>query len=212
MWQSTSCSVKVSVAPADAPETVTFEAERNVSLGKTCADTLNFDLLLPAGSYTVTTSAMGSSASTQLGIGEEEKDTVKLRKEDVNGDGIDEIYMENSKVRVMLLAIGARIIEYYVKDCDDNVLFKNWPNEPYDPERPYRKRNFWPFGGFEDFLGQASVETHEVYDCEVVKDGGEYAEVRMKADYFGNTIEKTFTLYGDTPLLGIRFALDMVNP
>ncbi|MBP5504941.1 MAG: hypothetical protein J6X89_02430 [Bacteroidales bacterium] len=203
-------AVKVAVSPSDAPETVAFEAERSIALDKATSDTLLFDLQLPAGSYTVTTSAMGSTAATQLGIGQE-ADAVKTWREDVNGDGIDEIYMENSKVRVMLLAIGARIMEYYVKDKDDNVFFKNWPNEPYDPERPYRKRNFWPFGGFEDFLGQASVETHEVYDCEIVKDGGEYAQVRMFANYWGNTIEKVFTLYGDTPLLGIRFALNMVN-
>ncbi|MBO4558023.1 MAG: hypothetical protein J5693_05405 [Bacteroidales bacterium] len=201
-------SVKVSVTSGEA---VAFEEERSVRLDKAACDTLLFDLQLPEGAYTVTTTAMGATAATQLGIGGCEK-AVTLRREDVNGDGIDEFIMENSKVRVMLLAIGARIMEYYVKDCDDNVFFKNWPNEPYDPERPYRKRNFWPFGGFEDFLGQASVETHEVYDAEVVCDGGEYAEVRMKADYFGNTIEKIFTLYGDTPLLGIRFALDMVNP
>ena len=200
--------VKVSVASGDA---VAFEAERSLSLAKAAADTVCFDLQLPEGSYTVTTTAMGTTATTQLGIGECEK-AVTVRREDVNGDGIDEFFMENSKVRVMLLTIGARIMEYYIKDKDDNVFFKNWPNEPYDPDRPYRKRNFWPFGGFEDFLGQASVETHEVYDAEVVCDGGEYAEVRMKADFFGNTIEKIFTLYGDTPLLGIRFALDMVNP
>lgn len=201
--------VKVSVASDSG---VAYEAERSLTLAKAAADTVNFCLQLPAGSYTVTTTAMGATATTQLGIGAEAGDAVKLWKEDVNGDGIDEIYMENSKVRVMLLAIGARIMEYYVKDKDDNVFFKNWPNEPYDPERPYRKRNFWPFGGFEDFLGQASVETHEVYDCEVLKEGGEYAEVRMVADYYGNQIEKIFTLYGDTPLLSIRFALNMVNP
>ena len=201
--------VKVSVTQGDA---VAFEAERSLTLAKAAADTVNFCLQLPSGSYTVTTEAMGAAATTQLGIGEEEGDAVKVWKEDVNGDGIDEIYMENSQVRVMLLAIGARIMEYYVKDKDDNVFFKNWPNEPYDPERPYRKRNFWPFGGFEDFLGQASIETHEVYDCEILKDGGEYAEVRMVADYYGNQIEKIFTLYGDTPLLSIRFALNMVNP
>ena len=200
--------VKVSVTSGSE---VAFEAERSLTLAKAASDTLAFDLKLPVGSYTVTTESMGATATTQLGIGEEDGDAVKLWKEDVNGDGIDEIYMENSRVKVMLLAIGARIMEYTDKESGDNVLFKNWPNEPYDPERPYRKRNFWPFGGFEDFLGQASVETHEVYDCEVLKDGGEYAEVRMVADYYGNKIEKIFTLYGDTPLLGIRFALDMVN-
>ena len=201
--------VKVSVTSGSD---VVYEAGRSLTLAKAAADTLCFDLQLPAGNYTVTAEAMGATAVTQLGIGEEAGDAVKLWKEDVNGDGIDEYYMENSQVRVMLLAIGARIMEYYVKECDDNVFFKNWPNQPDDADtRPYRRRNFWPFGGFEDFLGQASVETHEVYDCEVLHDGGEYAEVRMTADYFGNTIEKVFTLYGDTPLLGIRFALDMVN-
>lgn len=205
--------VDVTVAAAHrlAPKTIVWQQSRKVKLATGQSAKLDFDLKLDAGNYIVTASAMGAEATTQLGIGAEEPGSVKLWKEDVNGDGIDEIYMENSRVRVMLLAIGARIMEYYVKDKEDNVFFKNWPNEPYDPDRPYRKRNFWPFGGFEDFLGQASVETHEVYDCEVIKDGGEYAEVRMRADFFGNTIEKVFTLYGDTPLLGIRFALDMVN-
>ncbi len=204
--------VSLSVSRKDEPGNVVLHQSETISLEKDDNAKIGFDVKLEPGNYVAVTSSQGASAVTQLGIGEEAKDAVKLWEEDVNGDGIDEIYMENSKVRVMLLAIGARVMEYYVKEKDDNVLFKNWPNEPYDPERPYRKRNFWPFGGFEDFLGQASVETHKVYDCEVIKDGGEYAEVRMVADYFGNTIEKVFTLYGDTPLLSIRFALDMVNP
>lgn len=204
--------VSLKVSLKDDPDNAVLQQTKTLRLDKDASERTGFDLKLEPGNYVAVASSQGASAVTQLGIGEEEKDAVRLWKEDVNGDGIDEVYMENSKVRVMLLAIGARVMEYYVKEKDDNVLFKNWPNEPYDPERPYRKRNFWPFGGFEDFLGQASVETHKVYDCEVIKDGGEYAEVRMVADYFGNTIEKVFTLYGDTPLLSIRFALDMVNP
>ena len=203
--------VSVSVAHRLAPNTIVWQQSQSVKLAAGASAKMDFDLKLSAGNYIVTTEAMGIKSTTQLGIGAEDDKAVTLRREDVNGDGIDEYIMENSRVRVMLLAIGARVIEYYLKDKDDNVFFKNWPNEPYDPERPYRKRNFWPFGGFEDFLGQASVETHEVYECEVISGGGEYAEVRMFADYFGNTIEKVFTLYGDTPLLGIRFALDMVN-
>jgi len=34
----------------------------------------------------------------------------------------------------------------------------------------------------------------------------------MTADYFGNLIEKTFTLYGNSPLVEIRFALKFKNP
>ena len=34
----------------------------------------------------------------------------------------------------------------------------------------------------------------------------------MFADYYGNRLEKTFTLYGNSPLLEIRFALTFKNP
>jgi len=111
-----------------------------------------------------------------------------------------------------LLAIGARVIEYTVKAKNDNVLFKLWPEKPKDDRRPYRERGFYPFGGFEDFLGQPSIETHKVYDVTVVKSEGEYVQVKMTADYFGNTIEKVYSLYGDSPLLEVRFATRMINP
>ena len=48
---------------------------------------------------------------------------------------------------------------------------------------------------------------------EAVKKHGWDGEWFLRAyDYYGNKIEKVFTLYGDTPLLSIRFALNMVNP
>jgi hypothetical protein len=34
----------------------------------------------------------------------------------------------------------------------------------------------------------------------------------MTADYFGNTIEKVYSLYGDSPLLEVRYAMKMINP
>lgn len=203
--------VKVSVAGKETPAEPVAVLSQSITLGKAQSGKLVFDLKLPAGSYTATAEAMGICATTQLGIGGE-SGGVSVRREDTDGDGIDEYIMENASVRVTLLAIGARVIEYYVKSKDDNVLFKNWPNQPDDLDRPYRRRNFWPYGGFEDFLGQASVETHEVFDAEIVKDGGDCGEVVMRADFYGNIVEKRFTLYGDTPLLGVRFALDMVNP
>ncbi len=105
---------------------------------------------------------------------------------DLNGDGLLEYRLENDKVRVTLLAIGARVIEYVVKERNDNVLFKLWPEKEPTDRRPFRERGFYPYGGFEDFLGQASIETHKVYDAELVRDGGTSASVRMTADYYGN--------------------------
>jgi hypothetical protein len=168
-------------------------------------------LPLRPGSYTVRTSALGASSETQLGVGEA-AGRVTVTPFDVNGDGLMEYRLENDKVRATLLAIGARVIEYIVKEKNDNVLFKLWPEKEHSDRRPFRERGFYPYGGFEDFLGQASVETHKVYDAEIVKDGGTSASVRMVADYYGNRLEKIFTLDGGSPLLEVRFALEFRNP
>jgi hypothetical protein len=120
--------------------------------------------------------------------------------------------MENDSVRVTLLATGGRVIEYIVKSRKDNVLFKLWPGKPIDDKRSFRKREYYPYGGFEDFLGQPSIETSKEYQVEVMKKEGDYVQVKMTADYYGNKIEKIFTLYGNSPLLGIRLALTFKNP
>jgi hypothetical protein len=172
---------------------------------------LEFRLPLQPGSYTVKATALGVSTETQLGVGEA-AGQVTVTPVDVDGDGLLEYRLENDKVRVTLLAIGARVIEYIVKEKNDNVLFKLWPEKEATDRRPFRERGFYPYGGFEDFLGQASIETHKVYDAEVVKSGGTSAEVRMTADYYGNRLEKTFTLDGASPLLEVRFALEFRNP
>ena len=204
-------SVPVKVTVTDASGKEAYSETRTCEVPKAGSRTLDFNLTLAPGAYTATAEAMGISATTQLGIGAEPGE-VTLKATDIDGDGVDEYIMENDRVRVTLLTTGARVIEYYVKSKDDNVFFKLWPEKPVDDDRAYREWGFYPYGGFEDFLGQASVETHKVYSAEVVKAGGEYAEVRMRADYYGSVIEKTFSLYGNTPLLGIRFALDMVHP
>ena len=204
-------TVNVSIAQKDDPSKVIFTDEQTIVIPEGKYKVLNYEVAAAPGDYTVSYEAMGVTACTQLGIGDD-AGQVTLREVDLNDDGVNEYIMENNKVRVTLLTTGARVIEYIVKSKNDNVFFKLWPDKPYDVNRPFRERAFWPFGGFEDFLGQASMETHKVYDAVVVKDGGSYAEVKMTGKYYGNVIEKTFTLYGDTPLLGIRFALDMVNP
>ncbi|MEY3367307.1 MAG: hypothetical protein RI973_462 [Bacteroidota bacterium] len=172
---------------------------------------LDFSLPLAAGSYKVTVSALGQEAVSQLGVGAQ-KGNAYLYEDDLNADGIQEYRMENDQVRLTLIATGARVIEYYIKEKDDNALFKLWPEKPEDHDRPFRRRGFYPYGGFEDFLGQASMETHQVYDVEVLKKEGDYVQVRMSTDYFGNRLEKIYTLYGDSPLLEVRYALNFRNP
>jgi len=170
-----------------------------------------FDLQLKPGDYHIKVSTLGASAEGQLGV-EANEGECHLYETDLNGDGIMEYRMENDSVQVTLLTTGARVIEYIVKSRDDNVLFKIWPEKAPDDHRPFRKRGFYPYGGFEDFLGQGSMETHRIYDARVVKKDGEYVQVIMNTDYYGNKLQKTFTLYGNSPLLEVRFALDFKNP
>ena len=172
---------------------------------------LEFRLPLQPGSYTVKTTALGITTETQLGVGAP-AGQVTVTPVDVDGDGLMEYRLENDKVKVTLLAIGARVIEYIVKEKNDNVLFKLWPEKEATDRRPFRERGFYPYGGFEDFLGQASIETHKIYDAEIMKNGGTSASVRMTADYYGNRIEKVFTLDGASPLLEVCFALEFQNP
>jgi len=169
-------------------------------------------LPLSPGSYTAVASALGAEALSQIGI-EAAAGSAVCTPGDLNDDGIMEYRLENKSVRATLLATGARVIEYIVKDKGDNVFFKLWPEKEISTDsRPFRERGFYPYGGFEDFLGQASIETHKIYDAQVVQAKGPFVRVKMTADYFGNRLEKIFTLYGDSPLLEVRFALEFRNP
>ena len=208
---NSSYPVEVKVYAKGSLRTPVFETSRSGAARAGDHQEMEFRLPLKPGSYTVKVAALGASNETQLGIGQA-TGKVTVSTVDLDGDGIKEYRLENDKVRVTLLAIGARVIEYIVKEKNDNVLFKLWPERENTDKRPFRERGFYPYGGFEDFLGQASIETHKVYEAEVVKDGGTCASVRMAADYYGNRLEKTFTLDGDSPLLEVRFALEFRNP
>ncbi|HRO47529.1 hypothetical protein [Agriterribacter sp.] len=188
-----------------------FSATQKISTPPGTWQQTVFDLKLPPGDYDVKTSALGVAYTSQLGVGKKEGHAYAYEL-DLNADGIKEYRLENDSVQVTLLATGARVIEYIVKSRKDNVLFKLWPEKPEDDKRPFRKYGFYPYGGFEDFLGQASMETHQVYDAKLVQKEGDYVQVIMSADYFGNRLEKTFTLYGNSPLLEVRFALNFINP
>jgi len=203
--------VQVQVFEKEKPGKAVFTANQTntASLGK--FQDMLFDLQLSDGNYTVKVSALGVETTSQLGVGKAEG-AARAYRVDLNSDGVDEFRLENDSVQVTLLSTGARVIEYIVKSRKDNLLFKLWPEKSIDDRRPFRERGYYPYGGFEDFLGQASMETHKVYDATLVQAKGDYVQVKMVADYFGNRLEKTFTLYGNSPLLEIRFALTFKNP
>jgi hypothetical protein len=203
--------VSVKVFTWGRPGKPVFEASQTGKARPGEHETLDFRLPLKAGSYSVRVEALGAANETQLGVGPA-IGKASATEVDLNGDGINEYRLENGKVRVTLLRTGARIIEYFVKEKNDNVLFKLWPEKEDTDKRPFRERGFYPYGGFEDFLGQASIETHKVYDAELVRKEGPFVQVRMEADYYGNRLEKTFTLYGDSPLVEVRYAIEFRNP
>lgn len=207
----TSFPVIVQVLDSNAGGKVVFETKQNCSAATGTFRDLTFDLQTPPGNYAVKVSALGVESISQLGI-RNPAGRATLREEDLNHDGINEYVMENDSVKATLLTTGARIIEYIVKSKNDNVLFKLWPDKPVDDKRPFRKREFYPYGGFEDFLGQPSIETSTNYDAVVTKKEGDYVQVKMTADYYGNKLEKIFTLFGNSPLVEIRYALTFKNP
>jgi len=190
---------------------VVYSATQTCSAAPGTFQEMLFELPITEGDYNVKVGALGLENTSQLGVGKPEG-APYLYKVDLNSDDIDEYRMENDSVQVTLLATGARVIEYIVKSRNDNVLFKLWPKNAIDHRRSFRRRGYYPYGGFEDFLGQASMETHQVYDAEIVQKDGDYVRLKMTANYYGNKLEKIFTLYGNSPLLEVRFALTFKNP
>jgi hypothetical protein len=203
--------VRIRVYSDSSPAQPVLEKTEECSVSPSGFREMTFRLPLRPGAYTVKVDALGATAESQLGV-ETPSGQASCTSVDLNNDGVPEYRMENEKVRVTLLTTGARIIEYIVKEKGDNVLFKLWPEKESTDKRPFRERGFYPYGGFEDFLGQASIETHKVYGAEVLHADGPFAQVRMTADYYGNRLEKIFTLYGDSPLVEVRFALAFRNP
>lgn len=203
--------VKVDVVERDNPQKIVFSDTKTCTAQTGTFEDLTFRLKVQQGSYNVRITALGVETINQLGVGRAEGSPT-LTSVDLNGDGIDEYVMENDSVKVTLLTTGARVIEYYIKSRKDNALYRIWPVKPVDDKREYRKRGYYPYGGFEDFLGQASMETHKLYTPEILKKQGDYVQVRMTADYFGNKLEKTYTLYGNSPLVEVRFAITFTNP
>lgn len=209
--EKTAFPVEVSVYDTNKPGKIVFQQSETCKIPSASFKELVFHLKLKPGNYTVKVTALGRTCESQLGVGKAEGETYAYEM-DLNNDGINEYRLENDSVQVTLLRTGARVIEYIVKSKNDNVLFKAWPDKTINHKRPFRNTGYYPYGGFEDFLGQASMETHKVYDAKIIKSGGDYVQVEMETDYFGNRLKKIFTLYGNSPLLEVRFALTFINP
>lgn len=207
----TTFPVKVDVVDKNNLKKVIYTTSKSCTTGKATFTDMSFDLEVPAGNYNVKVTAMGVENISQLGVGQAAGKPY-MYELDLNSDGIMEYRMENDSVQITLLATGARVIEYIIKSKNDNILFKLWPEKAADDKRSFRKRGYYPYGGFEDFLGQGSMETHRVYDTEILKKEGDYVRVKMSTDYYGNRLEKIFTLYGNSPLLEVQFALTFKNP
>lgn len=203
--------VEVVVVEKQNPKKEVFRHKETCEIPTATYKELTFQLRLDPGDYIVKSSALGATSESQLGVGKAEGQPY-LYEVDLNSDGINEFRMENDSVQVTLLRTGARVIEYIVKSKNDNILYKAWPEVTYNHKRPYRMRGYYPYGGFEDFLGQASMETHRIYDAKIIQKEGDYVQVEMETNYYGNKLKKIFTLYGNSPLLEVKFALDFINP
>jgi len=202
--------VNVQVLDIEDGDKIKFKSKQNCEVQQGAFKDLQFELDLSAGKYLVKVSALGDEYTSQLGVGQPEGKPY-VYEVDLNSDGVNEFRMENDSVQITLLATGARVIEYIVKSRNDNVLFKLWPDKAMDDKRPFRKRGYYPYGGFEDFLGQGSMETHQVYNAEIETEERGLVRVRMWTDYYGNRLQKTFTLYGNSPILEVRYALTFKN-
>lgn len=209
--QNNSFPVEVIVSDNDNPDNIVLKKTGNHEIQTGSFNDINFQLKLSPGKYQVQVNALGTSSKGQLGVSNE-TGRPNLYEIDLDGDGINEYRMENDSVQITLLRTGARVIEYIIKSKNDNIFFKAWPEKVHNHTSPFRMRRYYPYGGFEDFLGQASMETHEIFDARINKSDGNFVQVEMETDFYGNRMKKIFTLFGNSPLLEIRYELVFTNP
>ncbi|MCA9432905.1 MAG: hypothetical protein KC940_20480, partial [Candidatus Omnitrophica bacterium] len=172
---------------------------------------LHLSLSLGAGSYVVEGNALGVVTQGKLIVQPQEK-TASAREEDLDGDGIPEIVMENDQIRAAVLLFGGRVIEYIVKSQDENLLFKLWPDKPPLDGEIGGTRSFYPYGGLEEFTGYPYIGGHIVFKYEILESSGPAARVRVWANIHGSRISKIYTLFADSPLLEARYEMDDMTP
>ena len=172
-------------------------------------DTVELDLA--AGDYIAEVSALGVTSSGVIAVRPAEG-IASTHEEDLNQDGVPEIVMENDYVRVVVLHTGGRVIEYTLKSNGENVFFKLWPDRPPMHGKVGGVRQFYPFGGLEEFIGYPYIGGHIEYRHEILQGDGDRARVRVWANIHGSEISKIYTLYGGGPLLEARYAFSNMSP
>ncbi len=172
---------------------------------------VHLSLELEEGRYQVEGSALGV-ANEGLILIESQTKTATAREEDLDGDGIPEIVMENDQIRATVLLFGGRVIEYIVKSQDENLMFKLWPEKPPMDGKVGGTRSFYPYGGLEEFTGYPYIGGHIVFKHEILKESGASVRVKVWANIHGSLIAKEYTLFADSPLLEARYEMDEMTP
>ncbi|MBL7647613.1 MAG: hypothetical protein JNK74_15610 [Candidatus Hydrogenedentes bacterium] len=213
LWNSskaTSIDLTFVVKRKDSGEEV-HRTERQVAAMPWQETRESVTFTLPAGDYIVEASALGVTTTGQLAL-REAPGEVNVREEDLDGDGIPEVIMENDAVRVAVLKEGGRVIEYILKETGENIFFKLWPKTPPLHGTPGDTRAFYPFGGLEEFIGYPYIGGHIQYHHEIVQASGNRARVRVWANMHGSKIGKVYTLYAGGPVLEAAYEFQDMTP
>ncbi len=213
LWNSskaTSMDLAFVVKKKDSGEEV-HRAERQVAAMPWQETRESVTFTLPAGDYVVEATALGVTTTGQLAL-REAPGEVSVREEDLDGDGIPEVIMENDAVRVAVLKEGGRVIEYIIKETGENIFFKLWPKTPPLHGTPGDTRSFYPFGGLEEFIGYPYIGGHIQFHHEIVQATGNRARVRVWANMHGSKISKVYTLYAGGPVLEAAYEFQSMTP
>lgn len=205
-----SVPVRLAVFRRDGSEQV-LELERTLACEPWKDSHYSFALKLDSGDYRVEVSALGVTKTGLVSVRPPEG-TASTRMEDLNGDGVDEIIMENDHVGVAVLRTGGRVIEYTLKDSGENIFFKLWPEKPPMHGKVGGVRQFYPFGGLEEFIGYPYIGGHTEFRYEIIQAEGDKARVRVWANIHGSEISKIYTLCGGGPILEARYAFSNMTP
>ena len=196
---------------AASSDKIIHRAEKTLIVAKGHKTISNFELTLEPGLYIAKIKTLGITKEGKISI-TPQSGMVTVYKEDMNNDGIPEIVMENSKVKAKLLLFGGRVIEYIIKNRNENLLFKLWPKKPPWAEEPRGVRAFYPYGGLEEFTGYPYIGGHIVFNYEIQENGGIKGQVRLWANIHGSKIEKYISLFGDSEVLEARYAMNDMVP
>ncbi|MGB9805801.1 MAG: hypothetical protein ACPLRT_03425 [Thermoproteota archaeon] len=172
---------------------------------------VTFPVTLSPGEYSLEFSCLSHKAVCKVLV-QNFKGKAFAYSGDFDKDGLEEAILENEFVRAKVISPGGRLLEYTLKGIEAELLFKLFPKKPEDWRVPGRKRRFYPFGGLEEFIQQPTVEGHEKFKVQILSKEGSSASVSVEANMNRNVLKKTFTLFGGSPLLEVRYEADFTNP